>query len=201
MQTQPSGTFRRQSGRRPTSSLRRPAACSPDRGLGRRTAERARANQSGKFPIIALDFLGLQFRAEKSPWRKGENRTFYARFWPGRHARVLPRIGCNPGSAPIPTYQLCILDMRGSPGQDATRCRSAARLRGSGKAHARRRPDARVLHQIDPRAAAQQKGAPRHRYAKPLALVIAEVRNRRVDRPILRHEALDKRHRRDRATR
>jgi RNA-directed DNA polymerase len=36
-------------------------------------------NRRGNFPVISFDFLGFQFRARKTMWRKGETRIFTAR--------------------------------------------------------------------------------------------------------------------------
>src|SRR5262245_54600424 len=40
------------------------------------------ANRRGDFPAIAFDFLGYQFRARKTMWRKGEQRIFAHSFQP-----------------------------------------------------------------------------------------------------------------------
>jgi hypothetical protein len=39
-------------------------------------------NRRGDFPVISFDFLGLQFRARKTMWRKGEMRIFTHSFQP-----------------------------------------------------------------------------------------------------------------------
>jgi len=45
------------------------------------------ANRRGDFPVIAFDFLGFQFRARKTMWRKGDKRIFAHSFQP---AAIVP---------------------------------------------------------------------------------------------------------------
>ena len=51
------------------------------------------ANRRGDFPVIAFDFLGYQFRARKTMWRKGEQRIFAHSFQPAASPKALKRIG------------------------------------------------------------------------------------------------------------
>jgi RNA-directed DNA polymerase len=51
------------------------------------------ANRQGDFPIIAFDFLGFQFRARKTMWRKGGKRIFAHSFQPAASPKALTRIG------------------------------------------------------------------------------------------------------------
>jgi RNA-directed DNA polymerase len=46
----------------------------------------------GDFPVISFDFLGFQFRARKTMWRKGEMRIFTHRFQPAASPKALTRI-------------------------------------------------------------------------------------------------------------
>jgi RNA-directed DNA polymerase len=46
----------------------------------------------GDFPVISFDFLGFQFRARKTMWRKGEKRIFTHRFQPAASPKALTRI-------------------------------------------------------------------------------------------------------------
>jgi len=50
------------------------------------------AIRRGDFPVIAFDFLGFQFRARKTMWRKGERRIFTHRFQPAASPKALQRI-------------------------------------------------------------------------------------------------------------
>jgi group II intron reverse transcriptase/maturase len=50
------------------------------------------ANRRGDFPVIAFDFLGYQFRARKTMWRKGEQRIFAHSFQPAASPTALKRI-------------------------------------------------------------------------------------------------------------
>jgi group II intron reverse transcriptase/maturase len=50
-------------------------------------------NRRGDFPVIAFDFLGYQFRARKTMWRKGEKRIFAHNFQPAASPKALKRIG------------------------------------------------------------------------------------------------------------
>ena len=50
------------------------------------------ANRQGDFPIIAFDFLGFQFRARKTMWRKGEKRVYAHGFLPAASPKSLKRI-------------------------------------------------------------------------------------------------------------
>ena len=50
------------------------------------------ANRRGDFPIIAFDFLGFQFRARKTMWRKGDKRIFAHSFQPAASPKALKRI-------------------------------------------------------------------------------------------------------------
>ena len=50
------------------------------------------ANRQGDFPVIAFDFLGFQFRARKTMWRKGERRIFAHSFQPAASPKALKRI-------------------------------------------------------------------------------------------------------------
>ena len=50
------------------------------------------ANRRGDFPVIAFDFLGFQFRARKTMWRKGERRIFAHDFQPAASPKALTRI-------------------------------------------------------------------------------------------------------------
>jgi hypothetical protein len=49
-------------------------------------------NRQGDFPVIAFDFLGYQFRARKTMWRKGAERIFTHRFQPAASPKALKRI-------------------------------------------------------------------------------------------------------------
>jgi RNA-directed DNA polymerase len=49
-------------------------------------------NRRGDFPVIAFDFLGYQFRARKTMWRKGEKRIFAHSFQPAASPKALKRI-------------------------------------------------------------------------------------------------------------
>jgi RNA-directed DNA polymerase len=49
-------------------------------------------NRRGDFPVISFDFLGFQFRARKTMWRKGEKRTFVHSFLPAASPKALKRI-------------------------------------------------------------------------------------------------------------
>jgi group II intron reverse transcriptase/maturase len=49
-------------------------------------------NRRGDFPVIAFDFLGFQFRARKTMWRKGERRIFAHSFQPAASPKALKRI-------------------------------------------------------------------------------------------------------------
>jgi RNA-directed DNA polymerase len=49
-------------------------------------------NRCGDFPVIAFDFLGFQFRARKTMWRKGEARIFTHSFQPAASPKALTRI-------------------------------------------------------------------------------------------------------------
>jgi RNA-directed DNA polymerase len=49
-------------------------------------------NRRGDFPVIAFDFLGFQFRARKTMWRKGEKRIFTHSFMPAASPKALTRI-------------------------------------------------------------------------------------------------------------
>ena len=49
-------------------------------------------NRRGDFPVIAFDFLGFQFRARKTMWRKGEKRIFTHGFMPAASPKALTRI-------------------------------------------------------------------------------------------------------------
>jgi RNA-directed DNA polymerase len=51
------------------------------------------ANRRGDFPVIAFDFLGFQFRARKTMWRKGGRRIFAHSFQPAASPKALKRIG------------------------------------------------------------------------------------------------------------
>src|SRR5215813_13597668 len=51
------------------------------------------ANRRDDFPVIAFDFLGYQFRARKTMWRKGEKPIFAHRFQPAASPKALKRIG------------------------------------------------------------------------------------------------------------
>src|SRR3974377_901736 len=44
-------------------------------------------------PVIAFDFLGFQFRARKTMWRKGEKRIFAHSFQPAASPKALKRFG------------------------------------------------------------------------------------------------------------
>jgi RNA-directed DNA polymerase len=46
----------------------------------------------GDFPVISFDFLGFQFRARKTMWRKGETRIFVHSFQPAASPKALTRI-------------------------------------------------------------------------------------------------------------
>jgi hypothetical protein len=50
------------------------------------------ALRQGDFPVIAFDFLGYQFRARKTMWRKGERRIFTYRVQPAASPKALNRI-------------------------------------------------------------------------------------------------------------
>jgi RNA-directed DNA polymerase len=50
------------------------------------------ANRRGDFPVIAFDFLGFQFRARKTMWRKGDKRIFAHSFQPAASPKALKRI-------------------------------------------------------------------------------------------------------------
>jgi RNA-directed DNA polymerase len=50
------------------------------------------ANRQGDFPVIGFDFLGFQFRARKTMWRKGERRIFAHSFQPAASPKALKRI-------------------------------------------------------------------------------------------------------------
>ena len=50
------------------------------------------ANRRGDFPIIAFDFLGFQFRARKTMWRKEGKRIFAHSFQPAASPKALKRI-------------------------------------------------------------------------------------------------------------
>jgi RNA-directed DNA polymerase len=50
------------------------------------------ANRRGNFPVIAFDFLGFQFRARKTMWRKGERRVYTHGFLPAASPKALKRI-------------------------------------------------------------------------------------------------------------
>ena len=50
-------------------------------------------NRRGDFPVIAFDFLGYQFRARKTMWRKGEKRIFAHSFQPAASPKALKRAG------------------------------------------------------------------------------------------------------------
>jgi len=49
-------------------------------------------NRRGDFPVISFDFLGFQFRARKTMWRKGETRIFTHSFQPAPSPKALTRI-------------------------------------------------------------------------------------------------------------
>src|SRR5262249_18963815 len=49
-------------------------------------------NGRGDFPVIAFDFLGYQFRARKTMWRKGDKRIFAHSFQPAASPKALKRI-------------------------------------------------------------------------------------------------------------
>ena len=49
-------------------------------------------NRRGDFPVISFDFLGFQFRARKTMWRKGEKRIFTHSFQPAASPKALMRI-------------------------------------------------------------------------------------------------------------
>jgi RNA-directed DNA polymerase len=49
-------------------------------------------NRRGDFPVISFDFLGFQFRARKTMWRKGERRIFAHSFQPAASPKALTRI-------------------------------------------------------------------------------------------------------------
>ena len=49
-------------------------------------------NRRGDFPVISFDFLGFQFRARKTMWRKGEKRIFTHSFQPAASPKALTRI-------------------------------------------------------------------------------------------------------------
>ena len=49
-------------------------------------------NRRGDFPVISFDFLGFQFRARKTMWRKGEKRIFAHSFQPAASPKALTRI-------------------------------------------------------------------------------------------------------------
>jgi group II intron reverse transcriptase/maturase len=49
-------------------------------------------NRKGDFPNIAFDFLGFQFRARKTMWRKGQKRIFTHSFQPAVSPKALTRI-------------------------------------------------------------------------------------------------------------
>ena len=49
-------------------------------------------NRRGDFPVISFDFLGFQFRARKTMWRKGETRIFTHSFQPAASPKALTRI-------------------------------------------------------------------------------------------------------------
>jgi RNA-directed DNA polymerase len=49
-------------------------------------------NRRGDFPVISFDFLGFQFRARKTMWRKGEMRIFTHSFQPAASPKALTRI-------------------------------------------------------------------------------------------------------------
>src|SRR6516225_10368141 len=49
-------------------------------------------DRQGDFPIIAFDFLGFQFRARKTMWRKGEKRVYAHGFLPAASPKSLKRI-------------------------------------------------------------------------------------------------------------
>jgi group II intron reverse transcriptase/maturase len=49
-------------------------------------------NRHGDFPVISFDFLGFQFRARKTMWRKGEKRIFTHSFQPAASPKALTRI-------------------------------------------------------------------------------------------------------------
>jgi RNA-directed DNA polymerase len=49
-------------------------------------------NRRRDFPIISFDFLGFQFRARKTMWRKGETRVFTHSFQPAASPKALTRI-------------------------------------------------------------------------------------------------------------
>ena len=53
------------------------------------------ANRRGDFPIIAFDFLGFQFRARKTMWRKGDKRIFAHSFQPAAGPKALKRISLH----------------------------------------------------------------------------------------------------------
>ena len=46
----------------------------------------------GNSPVIAFDFLGFQFRARKTMWRKGEKRILTHGFMPAASPKALTRI-------------------------------------------------------------------------------------------------------------
>ena len=49
-------------------------------------------NRRGDFPVISFDFMGFQFRARKTMWRKGETRIFAHSFLPAASPKALTRI-------------------------------------------------------------------------------------------------------------
>ena len=49
-------------------------------------------NRRGDFPVISFDFLGFQFRARKTMWRKGERQIFAHSFQPAASPKALTRI-------------------------------------------------------------------------------------------------------------
>src|ERR1039458_4740575 len=49
-------------------------------------------NRRGEFPVISFDFLGFQFRARKTMWRKDETRIFTHSFQPAASPKALTRI-------------------------------------------------------------------------------------------------------------
>jgi RNA-directed DNA polymerase len=49
-------------------------------------------NRRGDFPVSAFDFLGFQFRARKTMWRKGDKRIYTHAFLPAASPKALKRI-------------------------------------------------------------------------------------------------------------
>ena len=55
-------------------------------------------NRPSNFPVIAFDFLGFQFRARKTMWRKGGKRVFTHSFQPAVSPKALKRSAGRSGA-------------------------------------------------------------------------------------------------------